>query len=134
MLLCTKLFDYFGGETHPIPSIRPLPRSHPAFLPALTVAGTRERDHGESARGLFARSDIPASTYVGDFAGLVKPQQPSDPSKFLLELHREAGAADGAAEAFDIDAQHFGNEASRPPTPYPAPCRQPAWSASATAR
>ena len=98
----------------PLPNvvIRPLPRSHPAFLPALTNvgAGTRERDHGESARGLFARCDIPASTYVGDFAGLVKMQQPSDPSKFLLELHREPGAADGAAEAFDIDAQHFGNE------------------------
>ena len=98
----------------PLPNvaIRPLPRSHPAFLPALTNvgAGTRERDHGESARGLFARCDIPASTYVGDFAGLVKLQQPSDPSKFLLELHREPGAADGTAEAFDIDAQHFGNE------------------------
>ena len=98
----------------PLPNvvIRPLPRSHPAFLPALTNvgAGTRERDHGESARGLFARCEIPASTYVGDFAGLVKMQQPSDSSKFLLELHREPGAADGAAEAFDIDAQHFGNE------------------------
>jgi len=98
----------------PLPNvvIRRLPPSHPAFLPALTNvgAGTRERDHGETARGLFARCDIPASTYVGDFAGLVKLQQPSDPSKFLLELHREPGAADGAAEAFDIDAQHFGNE------------------------
>ena len=55
---------------------------------------------------LFARCAIPASTHLGDFTGLVKAQQPHDPSKYLLELHRVGSGG----EALDIDAQLYGNE------------------------
>lgn len=64
------------------------------------------RGDGE-ARGLFARCAIPAGTWIGDFAGLVKTQRPGDSSRYLLEIWRDPDVPD---MRLDVDAQLYGNE------------------------
>jgi SET domain-containing protein len=70
-------------------AIKPLPPEHPAA----------------PQHGLFASESIPCGALVGNYTGLVKPQQGADSSHYLVEVHdRHTGLR------FDLDAEHYGNE------------------------
>eukprot|EP01052_Picozoa_sp_SAG31_P010265 SAG31_NODE_557_length_14160_cov_18.420880_10_plen_157_part_00 len=60
----------------------------------------------EYSYGLFATQDFPPNTFVGQYAGAVKLHQPDDTSRYLVPFY-----TDKAGREYDIDAEHFGNEA-----------------------
>ena len=61
---------------------------------------------GEYSYGLFATQDFPGGTFVGQYAGAIKPRQQDDTSRYLVPF-----CVDDTGVAFDVDAEHFGNEA-----------------------
>eukprot|EP01052_Picozoa_sp_SAG31_P008860 SAG31_NODE_454_length_15434_cov_39.578285_3_plen_1023_part_00 len=74
---------------------------HPCYCDAEHSQG------GEYSYGLFATQDFPCGTYVGQYAGAVKPRRLDDTSRYLVPfwVDRDTGVE------YDIDAEHFGNEA-----------------------